>query len=236
MYCSYCGEQISDRAKSCPHCKARLEPRMGYSESREYKQSQPRTNNMGNPYGEPKTESGPLFSENPYNNGENENIFKENSNTQQGNPYGQRGEVKENFDPGKVFETVKNSIFQNNNSNGNYGENQGHRQEETYGTNTDNTSQNYRGNYQNNAYTEVATKSAYFAGLLAVILGGLGIHNFYLGYFRRAVIQVILCVFGAAFLGLGPAISWIWALVEGVQLFAGLIRFDGEGKPLKMGW
>ena len=38
-------------------------------------------------------------------------------------------------------------------------------------------------------------KSKMAAGLLGIFLGGLGIHNFYLGYTKKAVAQLLICLF-----------------------------------------
>lgn len=47
--------------------------------------------------------------------------------------------------------------------------------------------------------------------LLGVLLGAFGGHNFYAGYTKRAVIQLLLTVLSCFF---GGVISWIWAIVE----------------------
>ena len=47
--------------------------------------------------------------------------------------------------------------------------------------------------------------------LLGVLLGAFGGHNFYAGYIKRAVAQLLLTVLSCFF---GGIISWIWAIVE----------------------
>lgn len=47
--------------------------------------------------------------------------------------------------------------------------------------------------------------------LLGVLLGAFGGHNFYAGYTKRAVIQLLITLLSCFF---GGIISWIWALVE----------------------
>ncbi len=76
-------------------------------------------------------------------------------------------------------------------------------------------------------------KSKLVAGLLGIFLGGLGIHNFYLGYTQKAIIQVLLGTVGAIFFFIGPVISGIWGLVEGILILVGKINEDGKGFPLK---
>lgn len=68
------------------------------------------------------------------------------------------------------------------------------------------------------------SKSKLVAGLLAIFLGGLGIHNFYLGYTGKGVAQLLLSCTG---------ISAIWALIEGIMILCGNINVDGNGNPLK---
>jgi TM2 domain-containing membrane protein YozV len=47
--------------------------------------------------------------------------------------------------------------------------------------------------------------------LLGVLLGAFGGHNFYAGYTKRGVIQLLLTILSCFF---GAIISWIWAIVE----------------------
>ena len=81
-------------------------------------------------------------------------------------------------------------------------------------------------------------KSKIAAGLLGIFLGGLGVHNFYLGYIGKAVAQLILTLVGSIFACfLFPLIavgaSSIWGLVEGILILAGSINVDGHNVPLK---
>ena len=68
-------------------------------------------------------------------------------------------------------------------------------------------------------------KSKMTAGLLGIFLGGLGIHNFYLGYTGKAIAQIVLSLcFGA---------GAIWGLIEGILILCGQIKTDAKGIPLK---
>ncbi len=68
-------------------------------------------------------------------------------------------------------------------------------------------------------------KSKLTAGLLGIFLGGLGIHNFYLGYTGKAIAQICLSFcFG---------IGYIWGLIEGIMILTGSINKDAKGIPLK---
>ncbi len=81
-------------------------------------------------------------------------------------------------------------------------------------------------------------KSKIVAGILGIFLGAFGVHNFYLGYTSKAVIQlvctivgfVLSCIVIGAFVVLGIE---IWGLVEGIMILCGKINVDGKGMPLK---
>ena len=73
-------------------------------------------------------------------------------------------------------------------------------------------------------------KSKIAAGILGILLGGLGIHNFYLGYTGKAVAQLLISILSIVFLSF---VSAIWGLVEGIMILTGSIAVDGKGVPLK---
>ena len=58
-------------------------------------------------------------------------------------------------------------------------------------------------------------KSNVVAGLLAIFLGGLGIHKFYLGYAQAGVIMLLVTLLGAIIF-IGPVITCVVALIEGI--------------------
>lgn len=76
-------------------------------------------------------------------------------------------------------------------------------------------------------------KSKLVSGLLGIFLGVFGIHNFYLGYIPKAIIQVLLGTVGSLFFYVGPCISVIWGFVEGILILTGKINVDGKGNPLQ---
>ena len=76
----------------------------------------------------------------------------------------------------------------------------------------------------------VEQKSKLVAGLLAIFLGFLGIHNFYLGFTGKAVTQLLITVCTC---GYGGLIIGIWALIEGIMILSGNINTDARGVPLK---
>lgn len=91
--------------------------------------------------------------------------------------------------------------------------------------------------YQNGAapqngiiYTSAQQKSKVAAGILGIMLGSLGIHNFYLGYVGKGVAQLLLTLLSC---GMLTPISSIWALVEGIMILCGSINTDSKGIPLK---
>lgn len=77
-------------------------------------------------------------------------------------------------------------------------------------------------------------KSKLAAGLLGIFLGGLGIHNFYLGYQKKAIIQLLVSVIGGVITcGIATVAVQIWGLIEGIMILSGSISVDGKGTPLK---
>lgn len=85
--------------------------------------------------------------------------------------------------------------------------------------------------------TPANAKSKIAAGLLGIFLGQFGIHNFYLGYTQKAVIQLVLTLVGYAlccvFVGIFFIMATsIWGLVEGILILVGKINTDGSGIPL----
>ena len=72
-------------------------------------------------------------------------------------------------------------------------------------------------------------KSKLAAGLLGILLGSFGVHNFYLGYTSKAVAQLLITLLTC---GAGSLVSGIWGLVEGIQILTGSINKDANGMPL----
>ena len=79
-------------------------------------------------------------------------------------------------------------------------------------------------------YGAVAYKSKVAAGVLGILLGALGVHNFYLGYTGKGVAQLLLTICTC---GMGGTISAIWGFIEGIMILTGSINTDGRGLPLK---
>ena len=82
--------------------------------------------------------------------------------------------------------------------------------------------------YQTNAYGQPISDSgeakeriAYIA--FAIVLGFLGVHNFYAGYIKRGVLQLLITVMSLGILFFIPA---IWAFIE-----AFTVKKDAQGIP-----
>ena len=75
-------------------------------------------------------------------------------------------------------------------------------------------------------YPPGALKSKVIAGILGILLGGFGIHNFYLGKPGRGIIQLVL-----TFVTLG--IAGLWGFIEGIMILVSSDWTDGQGRPMK---
>ncbi|MFG3689845.1 TM2 domain-containing protein [Micromonospora sp. NPDC047740] len=79
--------------------------------------------------------------------------------------------------------------------------------------------------YQQYPPQGVSDKSKVVAGILQILLGGIGAGRFYMGDTKTAVIQLIVsfvtCGFGA-----------IWGLVDGILILVNG-GVDGQGRPLR---
>lgn len=111
-------------------------------------------------------------------------------------------------------------------------------------------------------YGANGVKSKIAAGLLGIFLGVYGVHNFYLGYYKKAVVQLGLVLFSYvmyvvefvsmafsnAIMSDAGAVTFllssvvfalliigvrIWAFVEAILIFCGKINKDGKGRRLK---
>ncbi|MBG82648.1 MAG: TM2 domain-containing protein [SAR202 cluster bacterium] len=73
---------------------------------------------------------------------------------------------------------------------------------------------------------EFSEKSRVVAGVLGIVLGGIGVHRFYLGSVGIGILQIILTIitFG---------IAGIWGFIEGVIILAGGKWRDSSGKALR---
>lgn len=70
------------------------------------------------------------------------------------------------------------------------------------------------------------TKSQAKAGILQLMLGGIGLGRFYLGYKTIALAQILanLCTCGIA--------GTVWGFVDGILILNGSVKEDAKGNPL----
>ena len=93
----------------------------------------------------------------------------------------------------------------------------------------DNFCSNCGFNIKDNNIEQPESKSRIVAGLLAIFLGSLGIHNFYLGYTKKAVAMLLITLLSFFLLS---GITSIWGLIEGIMILTKTINVDGTGKEL----
>lgn len=69
-------------------------------------------------------------------------------------------------------------------------------------------------------------KSRLLAALLGIILGALGAHRIYLGFYGLGIAQILVTLITGGF-------GVVWGFIEGVLIFAGHINKDAKGRLLK---
>ena len=74
------------------------------------------------------------------------------------------------------------------------------------------------------------SKNKIVAGVLALLLGNLGVHNFYLGYTKKGLIQLLVSLL-LSWTVIAPLAIFAWVIYEAIQIFTGKIN-DADGKPL----
>jgi TM2 domain len=96
---------------------------------------------------------------------------------------------------------------------------------------------------QDGVVTEIGLLGAYvkdirpvkfriLAGILAFLLGWLGVHRFYLGFYSIGFAQIIFTSITMV-AGFGVGLGVVWGFMEGFLLFTGHMHKDGKGRPLK---
>ena len=84
-------------------------------------------------------------------------------------------------------------------------------------------------NINNQRITDPNAKSRIAAGILGILLGCFGVHNFYLGYKSKAIAQLLITILSLFILSFIPA---IWGLIEGIMILTGSINTDSDGRKL----
>ncbi|WAR45084.1 TM2 domain-containing protein [Methylomonas rapida] len=69
-------------------------------------------------------------------------------------------------------------------------------------------------------------KSRIVAALLGVVLGAIGLHRMYLGFWGLGITQIIVTFITGGF-------GVVWGFIEGVLIFTGHINKDAKGRFLK---
>ena len=69
-------------------------------------------------------------------------------------------------------------------------------------------------------------KSRWIATVLALFLGGIGAHRFYLGFYGIGIAQIIVTVLTVGY-------GLVWGFIEFFLLFSKNINKDAKGRPLK---
>ena len=207
MYCKKCGKPVADNQEICDECKAKLQDENVIETNAEETSKESAVTN------ETSTNTDNSTAEN-YSNETNAQNFNNNQYNAQGQ-----------FNQGQYNNQYNQSQF---NGNPNMNQNQYNYNQGPYTNNQGNQNQ-YNQNPYYSTYAPDA-KSKIAAGLLGILLGAFGIHNFYLGYIGKAVAQLLITLLS---LGILSWISAIWGLIEGVMILVGSINVDGYGKPLK---
>ena len=138
-----------------------------------------------------------------------------------GNVYCDKCGVKVNgttcYNCGNNFEDYTDDINQNEDNGFNNNNNQ------VYNNHNYNNNPNYNQNYNN---VVRRPKSRIAAGILGILVGGLGIHRFYLGYIGIGIIQIVVTILTC---GAGS----LWGFIEGILILCGTtITTDADGIPL----
>jgi len=69
-------------------------------------------------------------------------------------------------------------------------------------------------------------KSKIVAGILGILVGGFGVHRFYLGFIGIGIIQIVVTLVTA---GAGS----LWGFIEGILILTGNFDKDAQKRPLK---
>ena len=103
---------------------------------------------------------------------------------------------------------------------------EGYNNQNYYTNNNQGYSNNYNNQNYNSNYVERKPKSKVAAGILGILVGGLGIHRFYLGYVGIGILQIVVTILTC---GAGS----LWGFIEGILILCGTtITKDADGIPL----
>lgn len=120
---------------------------------------------------------------------------------------------------GNVIESYK----EEDNSSNSFTSSQGYSNNEN---NYSNNNQSYNNQNYGSNYVTRKQKSKIAAGILGILVGGLGIHRFYLGYVGIGILQIVVTILTC---GAGS----LWGFIEGILILCGTtITTDADGVPL----
>ena len=85
------------------------------------------------------------------------------------------------------------------------------------------------GQTRDNVNKDPNAKSKIVGGILGILLGCFGVHNFYLGYTSKAIAQLLITLLSCFILS---PVSAIWGLIEGIMILTGSIDQDANGIKL----
>lgn len=125
-------------------------------------------------------------------------------------------------------QTIEKSNNQSNSESSNKNANQTYTSvyNATYSSESGNSGYNNQSNDSTTSSNIKRPKSKLVAGILGILVGGLGVHRFYLGYIGIGLIQILL-----TFLTFG--LASLWGFIEGILILCGTgITTDADGVQL----
>ncbi len=225
MYCRHCGAELNPGASVCPSCGISAGSGSSYCANCGA-ECQPgatfcyRCGFKLEPEQQPDSCGG--------DNAQSQPDFAQTGQGEQADQYNQYGQQA----GGQANQYNQGNQYDQNNQANQYNQAGQYNQYNPY-----NQSSPYNQNNQYNQYNPynqppagVHLKSKMAAGLLGIFLGAFGVHNFYLGYTTKAVIQLCMTVLSCGILGIA---SEIWGFIEGILILVGNINVDGHGMPLQ---
>ena len=88
---------------------------------------------------------------------------------------------------------------------------------------------NYSERPSNNSGNVTTGKYRIAAGLFGLLLGPLGIHNFYLGYNGKGTAQLLLTILSC---GIFAPVTGVWGMIEGILILTHSVNEDANGNAL----
>lgn len=83
--------------------------------------------------------------------------------------------------------------------------------------------------FNNNSNYQQGRRSRMAAGLLAIFLGGLGIHHYYLGNSKKGTTYLLVSLLTCGF---GATVIEIFSIIDAVKIFTDREYLDADGNTL----